>query len=155
MSDNNWYCYILKSTNDEFKNHTYNGSTNNPYRRLRQHNGEISGGAKATKNKGPWEMYFLMTGFKTHNNALSCEWRIKHPTNKKLRPKKYCGPDGRIKALNEILHLEKWTSKCEENVDCQYTLYIETEFAKHIDKTIVPDYVTIIEVDKICMDDFK
>jgi len=149
MEGKKWYCYILRSTNENFKNCTYNGSTNDPWRRLRQHNEEIVGGAKATKGKGPWEIYFLMTGFKTHNNALSCEWKIKHPTSKKIRPNKYSGQIGRIKALNEILHLNKWTANCEENVDCSYTLYIVSEFAEHINKLIVPKYIKIIEVDEI------
>jgi len=151
MDEKKWYCYILKSTNEDYKNYTYNGSTNDPARRLRQHNGEISGGAKATKGKGVWEIYFLMTGFKTHNNALSCEWKIKHPTGSRIRPKKYCGIDGRIKGLNEILHLNKWTSKCEENIDCLYTIYILKDYVKYIDKSILPSYIDIIEVDT--MDD--
>jgi len=150
MIEEKWYCYILKSKNEEFKNHTYNGSTNNPIRRLRQHNGEITGGAKATKNKGEWEFYFLMTGFKTHNNALSCEWMIKHPTRKRIRPKKYCGIDGRIKGLNEILCLEKWTSKCELHVENSFTIYIVKEYLNLLDKTIIPKNINIIEVD--CID---
>jgi predicted GIY-YIG superfamily endonuclease len=149
-----WYCYILRSTNEEFKNYTYNGSTNDPWRRLRQHNGEICGGAKATKNKGPWEFYFLMTGFKTHRNALSCEWMIKHPTKKRIRPKKYCGIEGRIKGLNEILCLDKWTSKCELNNDCEYTIYIISEMIDHIDKTILPNNINIIVFDTINKENF-
>jgi predicted GIY-YIG superfamily endonuclease len=144
-----WFCYILRTKNEAFKNYTYNGSTNDFTRRLRQHNGEISGGAKATKNKGHWEIYFLMTGFKTHNNALSCEWAIKHPTKKKIRPKKYCGIEGRIKGLNEILLLERWTTKCELNNDCNYIIYIVKEMAQYLDKTIIPNNITIIEVDMI------
>ncbi|NBX74956.1 MAG: hypothetical protein EBQ92_00170, partial [Proteobacteria bacterium] len=106
-----WYCYILRNTNEEYKNLTYNGSTNDPWRRLRQHNREIVGGAKATE-KGKWEIYVLLTGFVNHNNALSCEWKIKHPTNKKQRPKKYCGVKGRVSSLNEVLTLDKWTNQC-------------------------------------------
>ena len=50
MSTNNnindeWFCYLLINTNN---NSTYVGVTKNLERRLRQHNGEISGGAKAT-----------------------------------------------------------------------------------------------------------
>ena len=28
-----WYCYILRNKLEQFKNNTYNGSTNNPMRR--------------------------------------------------------------------------------------------------------------------------
>ena len=100
-----YYCYILYSSNPTFSDNTYNGSTNDLVRRLRQHNGELVGGAKATSGKGPWEYLAVIEGFEDHKEALSCEWRIKHPTGKRLRPKKYCGVNGRIEALNLILNL--------------------------------------------------
>jgi predicted GIY-YIG superfamily endonuclease len=146
--DEKWFCYILKSKNEDFKNFTYNGSTNNLVRRLRQHNGEIVGGAKATKGKGEFEYYFIMTGFKNHKNTLSCEWRIKHPTNQRQRPKKYCGIDGRILGLNEFIHCEKWTSKCSDNnIDCNYTIYLQKDVSKYLSS--VPDNIKIVIVDTI------
>ena len=69
-----WYCYILRNRQDKYSHLTYNGSTNSPYRRLRQHNEEISGGAVYTHGRGGgWEIYALLTGFVDHKNALSCE----------------------------------------------------------------------------------
>lgn len=47
-------CYLLTSANPEFKNHTYIGFTVNPVRRLKQHNGQITGGAFKTFQKKPW-----------------------------------------------------------------------------------------------------
>jgi structure-specific endonuclease subunit SLX1 len=93
-----WFCYILRSTT---RNRTYVGSTNNPVRRLRQHNGEISGGAKSTKGD-TWEMFILISGFIDHINCLQCEWKMKHI-------KKYKGIIGRTKLLNELFTLEQWT----------------------------------------------
>lgn len=120
-----WYCYIIRSINPLYPNLTYNGSTNNLIRRIRQHNGLICGGAKATKNKGPWEYYAVFTGFQSHNEALSCEWRIKHPTNAKIRPKKYCGIIGRILSFNIILSLDNWTSKSTGLINGNdYILYL-------------------------------
>ena len=145
-----WYCYILRSTNVLYKNLTYNGSTNDPVRRLRQHNGEITGGAKATKNKGPWEIYVLMTGFDNHINALSCEWKIKHPTNKKMRPQKYCGVEGRVRSLNEILVLEKWTAQCDIiNKLCKYRVFITSDMIDKINFNIIPENIEIIDVPAI------
>lgn len=84
MSENKYYCYILKNGDN---NRTYNGFTTNPRRRIRQHNGEIKGGAKYTEKFGSnWEYYFIMTGFPDSINALQCEWKIRHPTNKKKGP---------------------------------------------------------------------
>jgi structure-specific endonuclease subunit SLX1 len=39
-------CYLLASKHPSYSNHAYIGFTNDPRRRLRQHNGEIEGGAK-------------------------------------------------------------------------------------------------------------
>ena len=68
-----WYCYILRNKLEQFKHNTYNGSTNHPMRRLRQHNEEIKGGARATHGKGgAWEICAMLSGFPDHINALSC-----------------------------------------------------------------------------------
>lgn len=145
-----WYCYILRSINPFFDNQTYNGSTNNLVRRLRQHNEQIGGGAKATSNKGPWEYYAVLTGFSTHNEALSCEWKIKHPTGKKLRPKKYCGILGRIDALNIVLGLDKWTSK-SEGLDSgkPYTLYLANDVIDIVKIPNIKNNVTIKSLDEL------
>jgi putative endonuclease len=144
-----WYCYILRCIDEGHKNLTYNGSTNNLNRRLRQHNCEISGGAKATHGKS-WEYYMLLTGFVNHSNALSCEWKIKKPTGQKYRPSKYCGVAGRIRGMNIVLPLKIWTSKCKIlNNDCKYTLYIVEDIIEHLDKTTIPDNIEVIVVNKI------
>lgn len=120
-----YWCYILYNTDEKYKNYTYCGFTINPTHRLKQHNGEIKGGAKATRNKGHWEFLFLITGFETKKNALSCEWKLKHPDNLKRKNKKYNGIDGRILSINEVLTLNKWTEKCDiENTNCNYVLYL-------------------------------
>lgn len=121
-----YYCYIIRSTNPSFSNSTYNGSTNNLFRRLRQHNGEIVGGAKATRNKGPWTYIAIWEGFQSHREALSCEWRIKHPTNSRKRPSKYNGVKGRIKSLELLIGLDCWTNQSsgmENGLD--YKLYLD------------------------------
>ncbi len=42
---------------------TYIGFTTNPHRRLRQHNGEIKGGAYRTGKGRPWEQVCVVYGF--------------------------------------------------------------------------------------------
>lgn len=145
-----WYCYILRTSNPIYPNNTYNGSTNDLNRRLKQHNGQIGGGAKATSNKGPWQYYAVLTGFMTHNEALSCEWKIKHPTGKKLRPKKYCGIIGRIDALNLVLSLDTWTNKSIGlNSGKQYTLYLANDVINIIKKDNIKDNVYIKSIDEL------
>lgn len=96
-----YYCYCIYS---KTYNLTYIGSTNNLYRRIRQHNGEIYGGAKATSSKGPFKPILLVKGFKSHIEALQFEWRFKHPNGKKRPGGKYSGINGRVKGLNDALN---------------------------------------------------
>ena len=55
---------------------TYVGATVNPDRRLRQHNGELAGGARATAGR-VWTRRFLVDGFADERAALRFEWRWK------------------------------------------------------------------------------
>ena len=57
---------------------TYIGATVDGDRRLRQHNGELVGGAKAThKRPNGWYRVCYVHGFSTWNAALSFEWHWK------------------------------------------------------------------------------
>jgi predicted GIY-YIG superfamily endonuclease len=142
-----WYCYILRNKNPRYAHLTYNGSTNHPLRRLRQHNEEISGGARYTHGRGGgWEIYFLMTGFPDHKNALSCEWRIKHTEGKprSKRPPQHSGPAGRIFAMNDILQLERWTQQCQHrNADHPFTIYLAEDMVQHLDLEALPANFTV------------
>lgn len=94
-----WHCYIICN-----KNSTYVGVSPDPNRRIRQHNGEIRGGAKYTSSKGPgWTFMCVVTGF-DKISSLQFEWAVKH-----CKPKGVGGPENRIKKLLHILNKEKWT----------------------------------------------
>jgi structure-specific endonuclease subunit SLX1 len=71
-----WFCYMLASTDGR---KTYVGATIDPDRRLRQHNGLMSGGARATKGRA-WKRVFLIGGFVEEKTALRFEWRWKYLT---------------------------------------------------------------------------
>lgn len=147
---NKYYCYILKNSHEPHKNRTYNGFTNNPKRRIRQHNGEIKGGAKYTRSFGnsTWEIYALITGFTSKSNALQCEWRIKHPDNKKRRSNKYNSPMGRIKGLNEVLKLNKWTKQSNiDNKNLKLKLWIKKGYEQLLND--IPNNIDINIVDFI------
>jgi predicted GIY-YIG superfamily endonuclease len=92
-----YFCYIIGNEGDK----TYNGYTTNLNRRLRQHNGEICGGARATRNRGPWRYVAILTspGWKDTSTAMKHEWTIKYPTRKRPRPKEFNGVTGRIASL--------------------------------------------------------
>lgn len=144
-----WYCYLLRCIDEKHPNMTYGGSTNNVNRRLKQHLGKISGGAKATKGK-KWEIYGLVTGFIDHQNCLSAEWRMNHVTGKRgKRPAKYCGVHGRIRGLSDILKLDKWTNKCKHfNNISDYEVYLTEDVIADIDIDGMPDNIEVFTVKK-------
>jgi len=87
---------------------TYIGYTNNICRRLRQHNGEIKGGAKHTIRARPWKLIYYIYGFSNHKEALSFEWWLAH------RGKKYkCQMQISLKLRykDTIKILNKWEEK--------------------------------------------
>ena len=144
LLETKYYCYILKNSYLPHKNRTYIGYTINPSRRIRQHNQEISGGAKYTSAFGnkSWYIYCLISGFPDNITALQCEWRLKHPCKKKKLMKKFYGPIGRIKGLNEDLKLKQWTSKSVfENNMYDIHIQIKEEYADLL--TEVPENVKV------------
>jgi len=104
-----FYVYLLLSTN----NNTYVGATIDVNRRLRQHNSEIKGGAKATTSrvsKGEiWRRVCYVSGFPDWSSALQFEWRWKQISRKIQKTKKPL--EKRMEALNQLLSLEKSTTK--------------------------------------------
>ena len=69
------YLYVLASMYTPGK--TYVGVTNDPGRRLRQHNGQLQGGARYTSRFKPWAFHVIFR-FQERHDALSVEWRVKH-----------------------------------------------------------------------------
>ena len=145
-----YLCYLLASSTHGRK--TYVGVTNDFPRRLRQHNGLIKGGAKATRVGRPWNPLLTVEGFPTYKSSLQFEWMWKH-----MAPKKSHGKRARLTKLNALLQKEKWTEQAplassiplvvriwpshdnaEEEADEDLKLAIEVLMTKGI-----PDHVQI------------
>lgn len=117
------YCYILYNIHQPQR--TYVGYTTNPPRRLRQHNGIISGGAKATTRLiGSWSFLALIASPSfTTNTGLSFEWHLKRAL--RSRNKVIGGPVKRIEALfHTIKNNNKFTG-------FDFHIYL-SQYAQHI-----------------------
>ena len=68
--------YLLRSTTHA---RTYIGYSPSPAHRLRQHNGELSGGARKTRRGRPWKLQVVLSGFATKRSALQFEAAWQHP----------------------------------------------------------------------------
>lgn len=103
------YVYLLVSTSGN----TYVGATVDLERRLRQHNKEIKGGARATGMKveqgESWVRAAHISGFPDWQATLQFEWRWKHMSRK--LPLKMNPLERRLEALKQLLALERPTSK--------------------------------------------
>ena len=112
-------CYLLRSKHPSYKNHCYVGFTVDPPHRLKQHNGEIVGGAFMTHTKRPWEMTMVVYGFPSRKLALRFEWSWQHPTeSKRLKelnwqtifreldgPRKFLS---HVRIVKEMLSIKPW-----------------------------------------------
>ena len=108
-----WSFYIIQN-----KGYTYAGVSPDVVKRLRKHNGELSGGAKYTHSKGPgWTHVCLVHGFQTKIQALQFEWASKH-----VPPRDAGGVINRLKKLFVLFNKDRWTSKSPESSTVPLTL---------------------------------
>ena len=104
------YCYMLYTEEGQ----TYIGATVDPDRRLRQHNKEISGGARATGIRVEqgliWKRACYITNIPEWRSALQIEWRWKQIGRTQYKHIK--NPiQRRLHSLKKLLSLEKPTEK--------------------------------------------
>lgn len=101
-----FYSYLLCTESG----HTYVGATVDPDRRLEQHNGKRSGGARATgiqvARGEQWRRVCVITGIPEWRSALQVEWKWKQLSRKE---KSRNALHRRLLALHALLSLEKPT----------------------------------------------
>ena len=126
-----YFVYLLKS---EVSNRFYIGYTVNLRKRIRQHNGEISGGAKRTRKNRPWKIVMYISGFKYERTAMQYEYMIQHPP-KKLR-KKGGGILKYMTIMKRLLQQEKICSTAPLNSDLKLIKFFTNQKYYEIWKNI-------------------
>ena len=126
--EDEWFFYLIKNNNL-----TYAGVSPTPDKRLRQHNGEIKGGAKYTTSKGPgWEHICLISGFQNKVQSMQFEWAVKH-----VPPRDAGGVENRIKKMLIVCNKERWTSKAPLAKDVPLTIY----WKSNVHSSQLPEYI--------------
>ena len=122
-----YHVYLLKS---ESSRKTYVGYSIDPFQRLRKHNGEIKGGAKATRSGRPWRLIMYITGFEFERTALQYEWRIHHPP--KFLRRRGGGIPNRIKIIKGILGMDKILKNCLPRSDLRLAIiWVDSKYMDH------------------------
>ena len=117
-------CATSSSLNVKHPRSTYIGFTVHPKRRIRQHNGEISGGAFRTRKKRPWDMGCVVQGFPNKVSALQFEYAWTNPNRSRLlkgfvgKTKKY-GFNNKMELLAILLSVEPFANY-GLSVHCQH-----------------------------------
>jgi predicted GIY-YIG superfamily endonuclease len=103
------FCYLLYTE----ENQTYVGATVDIDRRLRQHNGEIKGGARRTGmmvGRGLlWKRACYVEGIPEWRSALQIEWRWKQLSRTHYKHVRH-PMHRRLYALKKLLSLDKPTA---------------------------------------------
>ena len=110
--------YVLKC-----ENKSYVGMTNDFCRRLRQHNGELKGGARYTTKFRPpekdWYPICIIDGFDTMKEAMQCEWRVKRKR----------GYIKRLRGIHELLQSQgRWTKSSPKISEQRLHVYVDDEY---------------------------
>jgi hypothetical protein len=77
--------------------------------------------------KRPWEYIVIIASNNeafTKNRALSLEWHLRYPTNKRPRPKEFQGPVGRIRSIDKALSNFQY----KYQYDYQFTMAVKREY---------------------------
>lgn len=109
-----YYVYLIESGR-----RSYIGATVSPRRRLRQHNGQLRGGARRTSVANDWTCRLLITGFRTWREALQFEWAAKYHTRRKR------GHANRVQQMFAISERAQWTSRSPPSSEVPLSYFVD------------------------------
>ncbi len=127
---------------------TYIGVTCNLARRLRQHCGEIKGGAKRTRGRA-WRLLLWVEGFRSYAEALQFEWAFQK------RKDLGAGATGsskrglalKIHRLHALTHKPRWTRQAPEAETIPLRIVCKDEGAfQHTLGRTWPHFITLLEL---------
>ena len=158
------FCYVLKNTKGNSKsNAVYVGYTNRPDRRIRQHNGEISGGAKYTtrrchplplsyspmlaplhsplfreeEKERSWEFAILVTSPDEafdKKTAMSLEWYMKPHRLYKIKTTR---PSMARDAISKRIELMAYAITTNEKfTHLKFEIYVKGEYIENVRELI-------------------
>ncbi|CAG8692154.1 4367_t:CDS:2, partial [Ambispora leptoticha] len=133
-------CYLIRSLQQKHADYVYIGTTPDPLRRLRQHNGELAAGAAKTVAKRPWAYVLLVHGFPSSRAATQFEWawqkegHSRHLHNKKRPTNKLPRKLDTLMELMRIRYFSRWPLKLH---------IVESNVAKKMDFSKFPKHVKI------------
>lgn len=117
-----YFVYLLKST---INNNTYVGYTIDIVKRLKKHNGILSGGAKKTQKNRPWKIIMFVTGFEYERTALQYEFCIKKPP--KIMRIKGGGVTKYMKIMKNLLKQNRICSTAPLNSELKLGFFFSSE----------------------------
>ncbi len=148
------FVYVLHNT---INVRMYIGYTVNPHKRLRQHNGEIKGGAKSTANQlargARWKILFALTSRALDRSAaLSVEWHFKALVRR--QPQLYSGsPAKRIDALPALLTLPQCqvVETIIENSDGWFRVFVDASYLERARELLrsTPGRTSVCDLDNL------
>ncbi|XP_058105370.1 structure-specific endonuclease subunit slx1 [Magnolia sinica] len=115
-----WLVYLIVSSRIR---KTYVGVTTNFPRRLKQHNGECKGGAKASRAGRPWACACLVHGFKGRSEACVFESKWKSFSRTMTRKRKTDDTSKQVdteSSLPLLLHRKAALDRVKASVDCSH-----------------------------------
>lgn len=127
--------YVLQSAARGKAKQTYIGMTSHLGRRIRQHNGQLTGGAKYTSKNRPWRILMVLTGLPDRSEALRWEWAMKH-----RRARSAAGPTNKACTLVRLLDLKRVTKKAKPRSQLKrlrvYTRLTRAQFERLLGKRV-------------------
>lgn len=87
--------------------------------RLRQHNGEVRGGARQTQTARPWVVRTVVAGFRTRREALQFEfaWRRVHRKGRHVYSVR-----GRRNSLSKLCAMVRWSRNAPPAAEVPLTI---------------------------------